>query len=130
MRLHRILLALAGLVIALSAAPRTAPAQSIKVPTLIVQNGTNYPVHVTIYSATIFDKRDIVCSGRANVGGAYQCTFMHMHSFPRYFARGELMNAAGRTICDTHGQMYGSSVEKISVIKYNGKGCWVERGRM
>lgn len=55
---------------------------------------------------------------------------MHMHSFPRYFARGELMNAAGRTICDTHGQMYGSSVEKISVIKYNGKGCWVERGRM
>lgn len=54
MRLHRILLALAGLVIALSAAPRTAPAQSIKVPTLIVQNGTNYPVHVTIYSATIF----------------------------------------------------------------------------
>lgn len=128
MRLHRIVLALAGLVLAFSLSPRTAPAQSIKVPTLIVRNGTSYPVHVTIYSATVFDKRDIVCSGRANVGSGYQCTFMHMSSFPRYFARGEIMNGSGRTICDTHGQMYGSSVEKVSIIKYNGKNCWVDRG--
>ena len=129
MRLHRILLALSGLLFALSMTPAAAPAQSIKVPTLIVQNGTHYPVWVTIYSATVFDKRDIVCSGRANVGSGYQCTFMHMSSFPRYFARGEIMSG-NRVICDTHGQMYGSSVEKISVIKYNGKGCWVERGKM
>lgn len=129
MRLHRMLLTLGVLILALSAAPSTAPAQNIKVPTLIVRNGTSYPIWVTIYSATVFDKRDIVCSGRANVGSGYQCTFMHMSSFPRYFARGEIMNG-NRVICDTHGQMYGSSVEKISVIKYNGKGCWVDRGKM
>lgn len=131
MRLHGILFVLGVLVAALGVTPASTQAQVPKVPTLIVKNGTTYPVWVTIYSATIFDKRDIVCSGWADPGKGYQCTFIHFSSFPTYYARGEVMQHGNpkHILCDTHGQMYGSPNEKVSIIRYNGHGCWVDKGR-
>lgn len=133
MRLHRTFLTLGVLLFALNATPASAPAQSPpKIPTLIVKNASTYPIWVTIYSATITDIRSIVCSGWADPGKSYHCTFVHFSSFPTYYARAEIMQHGKPrdVLCDTTGKMYGHGSEKVSILRYSGgRSCWLDRGQ-